>query len=157
MACWATVSTMMASYKDGDTYTVADIGAVVGRAGAQYTQIYNDDTGLTSSQKGPFLDAMGFHAEPPASYTGEALSDMLTAYGPLWVTTDGGSLNTVHARVLIGIGGDGTPDGTILSIIDPADGAVHEETLGVFSNRYSNVGILDATAGRAFRAQIVHW
>jgi len=66
-------------------------------------------------------------------------------------------LNTVHARVLIGIGGDGTPDGTILSVIDPADGQVHEETLGVFSARYSNVAIADSQAGREFRAQIVHW
>jgi len=81
MACWATVSTMMASYHDGATYAVADIPTVVGRAGAQYTQIYNADTGLSGSQKGPFLAAMGLQSEPPASYTGHALSDMLSSYG----------------------------------------------------------------------------
>jgi hypothetical protein len=157
MACWATVTTMMASYKDGRAYTVADIPSVVGRAGARYTQIYNDDTGLGSRDKGPFLAAMGFTSEPPASYIPRAVYDMMSSYGPLWITTDGGSLDSVHARVLIGMGGDGSPTGTTMQIIDPADGGIHDETYEVFARRYSNVAVLDASNRRPFRAQIVHW
>ena len=157
LACWATVSTMMASYNDGQAYTIADIPTVVGRAGPQYRQIYTANTGLSGSDKDAFLAAMGLTAEPPASYLARAVYNMMEAYGPLWVTTDGGSLDTVHARVLIGMGGDGTPTGTTMQIIDPADGAIHDETYAVFARRYSNVGIGDAAAGVPFRAQIVHW
>lgn len=156
-ACWATVSTMMASFNDRQAYTVADIPNVVGRADARYRQIYTANTGLTGSEKDGFLAAMGLTAEPPASYLARAVYNMMEAFGPLWVTTDGGSLDTVHARVLIGMGGDGTPTATTMQIIDPADGMIHDETYAVFARRYSNVGAADAAAGAPFRAQIVHW
>lgn len=157
MGCWATVATMMASYRDGWPYTVAEIPDVVGRVGVRYRKIFTNNTGLSNAEKGPFLTAMGLIAEPPATYLAHALYDMMRYYGPLWVTTDGGSLNTVHARVLIGIVGDGTPHETTMRLIDPADGAIHDEAFDVFTRRYGNVGFLDAKSNRPFRAQIVHW
>ena len=157
MACWATVATMMASYRDGQPYAVADIPNIVGQAGANYTQIYTANTGLSTANKEAFLLAMGLTAEPPASYIARAVYDMMISYGPLWVTTDGGSLDTVHARVLVGMGGDGTPAGTSMEIIDPADGAFHSETYEVFIRRYTNVALGDLSGNFPFRAQIVHW
>jgi hypothetical protein len=157
MGCWATVATMMASYRDGWPYTVAEIPDVVGRVGVRYRKIFTKKKGLLNADKGPFLTAMGLTAEPPATYLAHALYDMMKSYGPLWVTTDGGSLDTVHARVLIGIVGDGTPHETTMRLIDPADGAIHDETFDVFTRRYGNVGSLDANSNRPFRAQIVHW
>lgn len=156
-SCWATVATMLASYRDGWPYTVADIPDVIGRAGARFRQIYTENSGLANADHEPFLTAMGLTIEPPASYVAHALYDMLKSYGPLWIVTDGGSWNTVHARVLIGIVGDGTPHGTTMRIIDPADGAIHDETFDVFTRRYGNVASLDANANRPFRVQIAHW
>ena len=101
--------------------------------------------------------AMGFTAEPPATYIASAVYNMLSTYGPLWVTTDGGSLDTVHARIVIGMGGDGSPAGTTMQLIDPADGAIHDETYEVFVRRYTNVAVGDMEANQPFRAQIVHW
>jgi hypothetical protein len=157
MACWATVTTMMASYRDGLAYAVADIPDVVAAAGDHYRDVYNADTGLSNADKGPFLAAMGLRAEPPATYIATAVYDMMSSYGPLWVTTDGGTLDSVHARVVIGMGGDGSPAGTTMQIIDPGDGAIHDETYDVFVRRYTNVAVGDIAAGLPFRAQIVHW
>jgi hypothetical protein len=161
MGCWATVATMMASYQDGAAYTVTDIPNIVSRAGAAYAQIFSSDIGLSSAQKMPFLSGMGLRAEPPQNLSPFGISRFLMRCGPLWITTDGGSLNTVHARVIVGIGGDGSADGTSLSIIDPADGQVHQETYRIFGQRYENVALQDvannSSAANPFRAQIVHW
>ena len=157
MACWATVTTMMASHRDGTPYTVADIPDVVAQAGEHYRQVYTQNTGLSGAEKNPFLMAMGFTAEPPATYIASAVYNMFSTYGPLWVTTDGGSLDTVHARIVIGMGGDGSPAGTTMQLIDPADGAIHDESYEVFVRRYTNVAVGDMEANLPFRAQIVHW
>lgn len=156
-SCWATVTTMMASYADSQPYTLADIPDVVARAGETYRQIYTANTGLSNSQKAPFLEGMGLVSEPPATYIARAVYDMLSSYGPLWVTTDGGSLDSVHARIVIGMGGDGSPAGTAMQLIDPADGAIHDESYEVFVRRYTNVAVGDMEANLPFRAQIVHW
>ena len=161
MACWATVATMMASQHDGTAYTVADIPRVIGRAGSRFVTIFTNDTGLGSADKGPFLTAMGLIAEPPQSLSPQGIAGMLNGVGPIWITTDGGSLNTIHARIILRISGDGTADGTSLEIIDPADGAIHLETYAVFGSRFENVARRDAGrhpgGANPFRAQIVHW
>ena len=59
--------------------------------------------------------------------------------------------------IVIGMGGDGSPAGTTMQLIDPADGAIHDETYEVFVRRYTNVAVGEMEANQPFRAQIVHW
>ena len=58
----------------------------------------------------------GLDPEPAHSYTVEGFYGLLDRYGPLWVAA---AVPGPHIRVVTGIEGDGTPDGTTLYINDP--------------------------------------
>jgi len=58
----------------------------------------------------------GMVAEAPQSYSVERFYDVLNTYGPLWVAA---AVPSPHIRVITGMRGDGTPDGTTLTINDP--------------------------------------
>jgi hypothetical protein len=53
------------------------------------------------------------------------IAELLWRYGPLWVASDeeltGDGARNGHIRVIHGIQGDGTPEGTLLFINDPWD------------------------------------
>jgi hypothetical protein len=76
------------------------------------------------------------------------------------VTTDEGSSGknfAVHARVLTAIKGDGTPNGTQFTIVDPADGKVHTETVTQFVKKFEQVAKDDMGVGAELRPQVVHY
>ncbi|WP_258389042.1 papain-like cysteine protease family protein [Paenibacillus spongiae] len=58
------------------------------------------------------------------NYSVDGIEYLLKLYDPLWATTDEDPTAnfSIHARIISGISGDGTPDGTLLRIIDPAGG-----------------------------------
>lgn len=58
----------------------------------------------------------GLESKAPTSYTVQGLVDLIAQKGPLWVAT---AEPGPHIRVISGIAGDGTPDGTVLTIKDP--------------------------------------
>jgi hypothetical protein len=63
-----------------------------------------------------------FCCEAPRQYTVDSLSNMLRTFGPLWVAASvdlGGTGPAAHVRVVTGMHGDGTPDGTQVVINDP--------------------------------------
>ena len=55
-SCWATVYTMMRSWKDQSSY---DLEAAVAAIGDKYLEILRADTALPVEEFGPFLDAAG--------------------------------------------------------------------------------------------------
>jgi hypothetical protein len=74
----------------------------------------------------------------------------------LWVTTDEDPTSgfAIHARIMTGIRGDGTPDGTTLDIADPGTGTAYQEKFGKFLDKYE----AEARDSKApLRIQIVHW
>ncbi len=154
--CWATTAAMMLSWHDNVCYTIQ---AAMDHAGNMYRQQFDGDQGLAGSQKPAFLSTLGMRSEPPQDYAAEGLASLLRAYGPLWVTTDEAPDQNfaIHARVLTGISGDGTPDGTLLQINDPADGMPHTETLNVFQQKFDKVAIDDLGTSGNFRVQVVHF
>lgn len=81
---------------------------------------------------------MGLVGEAPTSYNINGYLQLLQTYGPLWITTspNPGSPFSLHARILTGISGDGTPAGTTFKFMDPADGRLHSETFSQFVNEY---------------------
>ena len=88
------------------------------------------------------------------NYTAEGILGLLAAHGPLWVTTDedASALFAVHARIMTGIEGDGSPDGTMLQLIDPAGGSQGWELLSRFVERYEEV-----TEAGPLRVQVAHF
>lgn len=154
--CWATAATILQSWK---AKRALPIEAVVGVADPTYTFLYKNDKGLGSSNKASFLNALHLSAEPPASYTAQALESKLRLWGPLWVTTaePAGKNFSVHARVILGIAGDGSAGGTILIIADPADGVIHPESFDTFTQKLERLAKADYGAGADVRPLIVHF
>jgi len=152
MTCWATVSTMMLGWHDNQAYTIQ---AAMDKAGSVYRQKFDADGGLSGSEKPAFLSALGLVAEPPMDYSVQGFLDLLKNYGCLWVTTDEDpSANfAIHARIVAGMFGDGTPDGTSLRIIDPAGGTRYDETYSAFVKKYEEV----ISQNQPLRVQVVHF
>ncbi len=98
-------------------------------------------------------------SEPPQDYSVTGWANLIKQYGPLWVTTNEAptGLFSVHARIVTALKGDGTVDGTSFTIVDPADGAVHTETVTQFVNKYDSVATGDMKGGGDFRPQVVHF
>lgn len=153
-ACWATVATMMHSWKKNQSVTIE---TALSEFGATYLAIYNNDTGLAAADKPGFLAAAGFKAEAPQNYTTQGWASLIKRYGPLWVTTAEGAKFSIHARVMTAIFGDGTAGGTTVVIVDPADGQVHTEKLSVFDQKFEQVAKQDLGNGGDLRPQVVHY
>lgn len=152
-ACWATVTTMMMSWRDNASFT---IGEAMSKIGARWRTMYDLDTGLSGDDKPMFLAAAGLAAEPPANYTIETWETMLRSYGPLWVTTNEGFGTgqwAVHARIIKGMHGDCSPTGTSLDVVDPDGGRTYSESFQTFVNKYED----DVRHVTTPRIQIVHW
>lgn len=109
MSCWAAGAAMLVGYRDQISINPSEIANGIGYW-AQYVQ------GLLPSDSTMFA-YWGLTPSPPQTYTPEGLRDLLeSTHGPLWVATDEGA---AHIRVITGILGDGTPEGTTLYINDP--------------------------------------
>lgn len=156
MGCWATVATMLQSWHDG---SLSSIQAVLATAGGNYPALYLSNAGLSSLEKPGFLRALHLTTEPPASYTAEALEAKLRLWGAMWVTTQetDGHQAFIHARLILGITGDGTSNGTTLFIADPADGQKHVESLGEFTSKIEALARSDYGKGADVRPLIVHF
>lgn len=152
MACWATVYTMMISWKDQTEY---DIEGAVEKVGHKYGDYYRRNTGLPANEFGPFLDAANMSYEPMANPTISGWADRLKKYGLLWVGTLA-SINPgagLHSRIIERITGDETPGGTWLAIIDPDQGKRYQETISTFVRKYE--GAIRGQAGTYY--QIRHF
>ena len=154
MACWATVATMLISWRDQASYPIT---TVCDMASPAYRSYFDKNTGLARADKPGFLQRLGLQEEPPACYTIGGYKDMLHAYGPLWVTADVGSPGkvSIHARVMTGIYGDGSADNTFVWLVDPADGQRHCETFAHFSAAFEQLA-LDVGATEPLWVQIIH-
>jgi hypothetical protein len=152
MACWATVFTMLKSWRSQREMSIDQALATVGQ---RWVDIYRADTGLSGDDKPTFLSTAGLVAEPPQSFSIQGWETLLRNYGPIWITTDEapGAAWAIHARIITGIHGDGTPEGTKFKIVDPAGGRRYEESIAVFIPKYEEEVIRTGF----MRVQVVHW
>jgi hypothetical protein len=137
MSCWATVFTMMRSWKDQASY---DIGDAVGRVGERYRGYYVMDSGLPSDEFGSFLSDAHMTHEPMINLTIDGWEGLLRNKGLLWVGTLAGldPDSGLHSRIVEGMEGDGSPNGTFMKIIDPAGGRRYREVFSVFLKKYED-------------------
>lgn len=112
MSCWAAAAAMIVGWNDMVSIDPSEIARGIGYW-SQYSK------GLAASDTTMFA-YWGLRPEPPLCYTVTGFAQMLDAHGPLWVAGDlGATGREPHVRVVAGMQGDGTPDGTILTIHDP--------------------------------------
>ncbi|KQS75961.1 papain-like cysteine protease family protein [Rhizobium sp. Leaf383] len=123
MSCWATVYTMMVSWKERRPVTIKE---AVARLGEPYVGYLDRRTGLPAHSELEFVSAAGMSAQPPASYPLSFYRKLLRESGPLWVITGNGTVS--HARLMTGIYSLNDQESfenysrTIFEIIDPLTG-----------------------------------
>src|SRR5436309_1828546 len=81
--CWATVYTMMASWKHRQSF---DIGEAVGRVSPYYRKMFEADQGLSQAEAVSFLRAAGMTHEPMANLEIKGWFHLLKQHGLLWVS-----------------------------------------------------------------------
>ena len=149
--CWATVTTMLVSWKNNISYSIESVMAM---AGAYWLNKFNNNDGISSEEKNQFLADIGLTGEPNMNYSVEGFYSLLIDFGPLWVTTNEGSSQhwAFHARIVTGLYGDGSADNTFLHIIDPATGSKKYESYKDFVRKFESVATTPFTG-----LQIVHF
>jgi hypothetical protein len=154
MACWATSYTMLVSWRD---QTSASIETRLGAIGKKWVDIFKADSGTMAEQEAEFFAAAGLLVEPLANPTLEGWEGLLRTYGPLIVIVDvdPSDKRAIHTLMLTGIHGDGTADGTTVTVVDPARGDKRPLKFSAFLSQYEQ-GAGRRTASGRF-SQIVHW
>lgn len=152
MACWATVGAMMIAWRDNASRPLEELIASIDPVYAEKLRL---DTGLTSAETTAFLARVGLVGEWPQSISPSGWESMLRTYGPLFVITDEhpGVGRTIHARIIVGIHGDGSERGTSFDIVDPATGTEYRETVERFRAKFED----EVRETGHLRMQIVHW
>jgi len=147
MSCWAAGASMVVGWRDKVSIDPREIARAAG-AWAQYRD------GLLPEDASIF-PIWGMVPEPPQSYTVEAFYQLLDRYGPLWVAA---AMPSAHIRVVTGMVGDGSPDGTTVFINDPWElgmtdfrlpnaGAQYTETYAQFVARTEKLAIAEDVRG----------
>ena len=147
VSCWAAGAAMVVGWRDWVSINPSDIASGTGYWGQYYNSgLPPDDTAM--------FNAWGLYTEPPQSYTVEGFAEILDSYGPLWVASaeplSGPNAQNAHIRVVVGMLGDGTPEGTMVMINDPWEqgmtrfrppnrGSTYRETYMEFMRKQHNL------------------
>lgn len=131
--CWATVYTMMASWKQQQSMAIRDAVAAVG---SYYGQLFDQNRVLMPADIPLFMGTAGLTMEPMMNQTLDAWTQMLRHSGLLWVGTLNSDGSGRHARIIEGVYGDGSTNGSYFKIIDPDGGRRYNESFGTFVQKY---------------------
>lgn len=148
--CWAYSYTMMVSWKRRVSMAPADAIAELGEPWV--THFNTVATGLPRTQTANFYSAANMSVEPMQSYPLSEWASMLRAHGPMTIHAVTNSLSGGHVRIIYGVIGDGSEQGTKMLIIDPWNGRKYQEPYEKFRAKYEGGG---AQAGRT--GQLAHW
>lgn len=155
MACWATAATMMVSWRDNVSLPIDE---ALRRIHPRYAEMFARGEGLPFAETAEFMATAGLQPAPFASFSIDGWEQMLRDFGPIFVFTDAGGLTAtriiMHAVVVAGVHGDGTPDGTSFAVVDPLDGKEHRQTVAVFIERFQR---LPRRPDVPLQILIVHW
>lgn len=163
MSCWATSAAMIVAWREkvkdsinnvsrGFSIRPEDIASQLGG----WRELF-DDQGLPPDNTEMFR-IWGFVYEHPQSYTVEGFARLMRM-GPLWVATD--LNNGAHVVVVSAMRGDGTPDGTVLTVMDPWEegmtsfspsnqGSTYQQTYAEFMRRQETLAFAELDEPTAF-------
>jgi Papain-like cysteine protease AvrRpt2 len=153
--CWAAVSAMLTSWKEKQRVPTPQF---VARLSEKFRILYDTDAGILPSDQSEVIQKVGMRQEAPQSYSVDAWLNMLKSFGPLWVTTafpKPGAKWGIHARVIFGIKGDGTPDGTKLHLWDPGKQRESDMSVSDFALEMDKMAKADDVAD--VRPLVIHF
>jgi hypothetical protein len=151
--CWAAVTAMLLSWRDGTTYTLE---TAMDNLGPTYRGRLDRNEPLPAADKAALLRDAGFQGLTNLKLSVRSLRALLEKVGPLWITTDEDPTEgfSIHARVLVGMSGDGSPAGTTLRIIDPNGGRLVPESFAEFARKFEEEVRTSVTDPK--RIRVVH-
>jgi Papain-like cysteine protease AvrRpt2 len=126
--CWAAALTML---KNWEAQQSIPIETVLAEGGQSYVDKYKNNTGMLPNEVATFMQDFKLRDASIGALTAKGLAQQIEDRGPLWVIADQDETESfsVHARVITGISGDGTPQGTKVIFHDPARDEPNEQTL----------------------------
>lgn len=152
--CWAAALTMLKSWESKQSMTIE---TALTPGGQIYLDKFNNDTGLLPNEVTTFMQAYALRDASIGALTAAGLAQQISERGPLWVIAD--EDNTVsfsiHARVIIGITGDGTPQGTKILFHDPASSQPGAESLQTFIGKLEQLAQGISSTFGGFAPQIL--
>jgi hypothetical protein len=121
MTCWAAAGTMLKSWQARRSLTIDE---VLDGLGDGWRAKFDAGEVLSATDLAAFARALGLVEQRPMEYSVRQLAEVLRDHGPVWVISDDGyeGNDTVHLRVVTAMKGDGTPEGTIVTLADSASG-----------------------------------
>jgi hypothetical protein len=143
---------MLLSWRRQQSLTIED---ALAQTGQRWLDMYRANKGLPGDEHGAFFTAAGLIAEPLQSFSIESWEQLLRNYGPVIVTANEspGKAWAMHARVITGIRGDGTPENTMFTIVDPNGGRTYQESIALFIPKYQDEVLRTGDS----RIQVAHW
>jgi hypothetical protein len=110
--CWAAAGAMIIGWRDQVSLAPETVAQICSRSTVK---------GLSPYDRVTFAGEIGLETEPPQSYSVDGFYNLLTNYGPLWVSKimGGGAGNSGHAVVVTGMYSEG--DQHYVRIADPWD------------------------------------
>lgn len=149
--CWAASSAMILSYwRDVETsssnpyYTVQEIKDMVSSAGPQY----DISCGLKPEDTKPVGDILGLAFDFPMCYGVDGFASLLNDRGPVVFIRASVGGKGAHAIAIIGMSGDGTPDGTTVETLNPSpvgSGAAQNVSFSTLMGMMEQLGFWDQT------------
>ena len=107
-SCWAAGAAMLVSWRDRVSVDPSEIARANGYWAQYAAGLHPEDVGMFNTWR--------LRPEPAQSYTVGGFAELLRRHGPLWVAS---AEPGPHIRVVTGMVGDGTPNGTLVHINDP--------------------------------------
>ncbi|MBW3626673.1 MAG: hypothetical protein KY412_03580 [Actinobacteria bacterium] len=150
MTCWAAAGTMLKSWQAKKPLSIRE---VLEPLGDYWREKFEVDEGLSAVELAAFAGALGLTGKAPMRPSVAGLARLLAEHGPLWVVSDDPfeDNNTVHLRVVTAMNGDGTSEGTTVTLADSSSASFVTESFTEFARD------LEASDPRAFGAGLYHF
>jgi|SRR5687767_14840310 ABC-type bacteriocin/lantibiotic exporter with double-glycine peptidase domain len=134
--CWITAITVMVNWSQGAAFSPDQIAE---GAGKTIDQVQDSEgwPGLYAIANHYGMDTLGYTPADPEAWA-QAMSN-----GPLWIVLTG---RPSHAVVLHGMSGDGSPDGTTVTVTDSVGGVQTKTWSELMQDFGAQSGGMDAEA-----------
>jgi Papain-like cysteine protease AvrRpt2 len=129
--CWAAGATMMENWR---LRRDDPIEAVVDRLGPTWRSRFDTDLLVTVQQFRDMAAVLGWTEDPPQSHTPHSLASLVEAVGAVLAIGDDVIANNSisHVRILVAVDGDGTSNGTLVTVANSATGLLQTMSFAAF-------------------------
>jgi hypothetical protein len=121
----------------------------------RWRDLFDEDSGLAKTDLAAFAADVGLTVDDPAHQSLKHWHQLLIQSGPVWLGVANQRFKAGQVWVVTGIVGDGSRDGTELSIINVESGAVDKMSWKEFIDLYTAAGKADGITGE-IALQVLH-